>query len=309
MPNDAALEYGFGQRQLGATDFALDQVRHRGYSRTQRLCPTWQYPRARPTQGSMQLGRPDGLIGASAVGELRVTAPFQPGPVSTRGTPIGPFPLDAFCHVRHQSPMLSDPHRCASAYLGALTSSFAGWRVARGTAVSMGLVLVGLACNSEEVPDCTVVRRVDTCCSTPTAIVVDDLGESPCEQSPFRAADVQACPAAQSCQGTACSNELFGASWTRLAESSGGQCEFASECETDADCILATNESICCSCPEAIPSRLPSNDPCWVPVGQQAPPNCAACQEVLACSACPSAAAAVPRCVRDATPYAKCLLQ
>ncbi len=169
--------------------------------------------------------------------------------------------------------------------------------------------VAALACGSEEGQhSCAVVRRADVCCSEPEAVRSDALASDPCLQDPLRPPDVTTCPGAEACHGLSCSYPLSGAAWSRLAEDSGDGCAFASECVSDADCLLAVDESICCSCPEAIPRALTARDGCWTPVGGAPAASCNICVEVLSCSACPNPAGSVPRCVPDGTGLNKCLL-
>ena len=60
------------------------------------------------------------------------------------------------------------------------------------------------------------------------------------------------------------------------------------ECQSAADCVVATKVDACCSCPEAAsPSDL-ANDPCLIPVGEDYPDGCYAECPAMPCPLCPT---------------------
>ncbi len=62
----------------------------------------------------------------------------------------------------------------------------------------------------------------------------------------------------------------------------------AGECQSAADCVVATKVDACCSCPEAAsPSDL-ANDPCLIPVGEDYPDGCYAECPAIPCPLCPT---------------------
>jgi hypothetical protein len=162
--------------------------------------------------------------------------------------------------------------------------------------------------DKEDESACVVARHVDQCCSDPVPASVDDLSKDGCLQRLERAPAVQTCSAVSDCNKTACdpSRQIP----TRAAERNGDSCVLANECESDADCVLATNEAYCCGCPEWVPRSLLSTDPCLSTAGAQVSAECVVCPAVseTACPAC-SAAAAAGRCVDGGNGYKKCVGQ
>jgi hypothetical protein len=139
---------------------------------------------------------------------------------------------------------------------------------------------------------CVVARQVDACCSEPVVVPLSRLESDPCVQLVSRFPEVSECPAASDCVLVACAEPSPIPPRSRVATPDGnGACTYADECETDADCIAATNHAECCSCPVAIPRALVRIDPCWVPTGSAVPAACDTCPS-FDCQACPAAPAA-----------------
>jgi hypothetical protein len=157
----------------------------------------------------------------------------------------------------------------------------------------------------DDIGECFVARRVDQCCSIPVAASQRDLDSQPCLQHWDRTPVVAACPAAEQCNLRTCPDSFVSGSWTRVAERSGSSCSFRHECDTDADCTLATNEYQCCSCPSWVPRRVLERDSCYVSAGQIVSPSCEACTYEPDCNPCPSASPG--RCADDGTGWRKCL--
>ncbi|HEY5956688.1 MAG TPA: hypothetical protein VIV60_09055, partial [Polyangiaceae bacterium] len=86
---------------------------------------------------------------------------------------------------------------------------------------------------------------------------------------------------------------------------SGSSCTFQHECNTDADCVAASNASHCCACSEWVPRQLLSLDTCYTPTGQGVSSSCESCKDVLPCDGCP--APPTGTCRADGTGWRKCL--
>jgi hypothetical protein len=182
-------------------------------------------------------------------------------------------------------------------------------------AESCCVLFVGVMASCSESKDpidesvCVVARHADQCCSGPVPASLDDLSKDGCLQRLERAPDVRTCSAVSDCNKVAC-----GASTpptpSRVARRSGGSCAFANECESDADCVLATNEAYCCGCPEWVPRSLLAADPCFSTAAAAVSAECEACPPVseTACGAC-SATATVGRCIDGGNGHKKCVGQ
>ena len=179
--------------------------------------------------------------------------------------------------------------------------SYSAWAVV--AAASLGT----LGCGEDEAStaSCVVARQVDACCSEPVALPLSRLESDPCMQLVSRFAEVSECPAASDCVLVACPEPTPTPPLSRVAAPGGnGSCNYADECTTDADCVVATNRDECCACPVVVPRGLIAVDPCWVPSGSAVPAACDACEstDCQACSAAPPAA----RCVDGGSGFRTC---
>ncbi|MBN1606857.1 MAG: hypothetical protein JW940_09490 [Polyangiaceae bacterium] len=154
---------------------------------------------------------------------------------------------------------------------------------------------------------CVVARHVDQCCSGAVPASVDDMSKDGCLQREQRAPAVETCSKVSDCNKVACGARTPPTP-SRVAKRSGGSCVFANECESDADCVLATNEAYCCGCPEWLPRSLLATDPCFSTATAPVSAECVACPAVseTSCSPC-SATTAAGRCVDGGHGYKQCV--
>jgi hypothetical protein len=98
-------------------------------------------------------------------------------------------------------------------------------------------------------------------------------------------ATIAACPDAERCRMVNC---IFPAPPSRIAApdpASASGCRFVNECETVADCVVATDLRGCCGCPTVFPRDLALANPCISPPGPPAGLVCNTCGDVM-CGPC-----------------------
>jgi hypothetical protein len=132
-------------------------------------------------------------------------------------------------------------------------------------------------------PECLLAVRLDECCSEPRPVTRAEFDAEPCYREILRGIlprDAY-CPPIP-CPAITCGQSIP----SRVVEPTpDGECAFVSECATSQDCALGFDRTQCCSCAEAFPEALLSEDSCVTPV-DTAPSNaCAECGGVL-CEPC-----------------------
>ena len=139
---------------------------------------------------------------------------------------------------------------------------------------------------------CVLAIRVDDCCCPEVhAASVDKVQSDPCLVAwPPEPADVKACP--KTCQAVCdCEPQPPRSRLVEWVEGVG--CQLASECETNADCVVAEDTRSCCPCPQVVPQALIAQDSC-LRAGPGPHEACATCP--------PDACAAVGACAGAGTP-------
>lgn len=143
---------------------------------------------------------------------------------------------------------------------------------------------------------CTVGIRVDECCNGAIAVTQAEIDSDECLVAwPIRNWNVpQVCLDRQPkwCSQVDCAMRPPP---SRLTERDAtGQCVFVDECQTDADCVWASDQRQCCSCGEAVPKLLFDRDPCFGPRPPGSPETCTdACTEEPACGPCMAPGSAI----------------
>lgn len=108
--------------------------------------------------------------------------------------------------------------------------------------------------------ECVVATRLDACCFEPLPVRRAELAEDAClvELTDLGRARLDGtdadCGARSECLGVLCG--LIPTTPRTAAPSAAGECQLVDECETDADCVIADDASLCCSCTQGYPRSV-----------------------------------------------------
>jgi hypothetical protein len=139
---------------------------------------------------------------------------------------------------------------------------------------------------------CVIALRVDDCCTAATAHSQSAVDADPClvewQAAGYYPAIPPACEAKWS-KDCALIDCIFTGPPSRIVAPKDGTCQFVDECQTAADCVLATRRDECCGCPNVYPAALLKQDNCLVKNGEAWGPTPEECSvDCLAeeCSPC-----------------------
>lgn len=147
---------------------------------------------------------------------------------------------------------------------------------------------------------CVVALRLDVCCPIPEPLDESAVAADPClVPYPYDFNAGVTPPVCEARRPLPCDDgcgplNKRPASVFAARDGQTGQCAFADECATDADCQLAVDLRFCCLCDDAWPVRYVEAEACVYPTDRSAdwagPDACrpAACDD-SGCLGCPSA--------------------
>lgn len=126
-------------------------------------------------------------------------------------------------------------------------------------------------------PQCVIAYRHPTdsqcCCGEHFPALAQEVAADPCLVE--TGGELWTMPEPEAACGGAClpCDCISNPPPSRAVAWTGERCEFVGECESDADCILATNTRVCCACPEVYPAQLVDTDACLVAGSLRGDPN------------------------------------
>jgi len=134
---------------------------------------------------------------------------------------------------------------------------------------------------------CVVAIRTDNCCTSAQPLKASEVASDPClELWPPTFPVAEACTDRwdPECTRLDC---MSAPPPTRVAIAVDGQCQFAEECDTDDDCLIAVNMRACCSCGDAYPKALLLLNPCLRPPSRShVPEGCLDDCSTVRCDGC-----------------------
>jgi hypothetical protein len=159
--------------------------------------------------------------------------------------------------------------------------------------------------------ECLVARKLDSCCAVYEPHTRAEIAQDEC-LVPYMGDDVdpvleQKCMSRSEldCALVDCAPQV--APSRLAARNTEGECAFADECSSDDDCVLASDPSACCSCPEAMPRSLVESDECLLVSGEdRVLPDRCLCKLPVICAECPEPAPNGPTCVAFQL-YSRCM--
>lgn len=117
---------------------------------------------------------------------------------------------------------------------------------------------------------CVVAKRIDECCFSWHAVDLEEAIADPCLVGlgePVTEQEAADCfPTTPNCALVDCFEPLNPPS--RVVMRGDGACMFTDECMTPADCVLARDDTQCCSCLESTPKSLVESAECIVAEGE-----------------------------------------
>jgi hypothetical protein len=202
-------------------------------------------------------------------------------------------------------------HGGASTDAGTSSDCFnAGKRVAEGATVLSSDGCNDCTCSGGELlctmvecqDSCLVARHLDTCCGTFEAVRRSALIMDEClVPYPGTGLDetlTQRCLAKSptDCTLVDCAAQPAP---SRIARSNGmGGCTYGDECQNDEGCVVVSDVSACCACPESWPMSLVDENPC-LRVGGKPSASCPSCTAPVQCGMCPAPIETATCLIRD----------
>lgn len=127
--------------------------------------------------------------------------------------------------------------------------------------------------------ECVLAVRLDSCCQQAVAATVQEVEADEClvefdRNGKYPQPVVDTCFARIAAQCTATLCELSWPPSLAVVADASGMCSFADECQSAADCAIASDHENGCACPRAWPRSFVDAHECIIEPGQQLPAQC-----------------------------------